>query len=151
MTCVAGAPGMGGPPQPPPPPKEFPGGAKKARTMLKELKAAFKTKTATEAFAAASDDPQERMQTLGPQLEGLTASVVKKYGFDGGFNEAMQSIAAVGGKEQDEKIRALMVSPPCFWLSQRTIIQWLKRCVTAGGLGRDHHWREKPAQAQGGE
>jgi hypothetical protein len=36
--------------------------------------------------------------------------VVKKYGFEGGFNEAMQSIAAVGGQEQDEKIRGLMVS-----------------------------------------
>jgi hypothetical protein len=45
------------------------------------------------------------MQSLGPQLEGFTAGVVKKYGFDGGFHEAMQSIAAVGGAEQDEKIR----------------------------------------------
>jgi hypothetical protein len=104
-----GGPGMGGPPAEPPPPKDFPGGAKKARTMLKELKAAFKTKTAVEAFAGAPSDPQERMQALGPQLEGFTASVVKKYGFEGGFNEAMQSIAAVGGKEQDEKIRGHMV------------------------------------------
>ena len=81
--------------------------------MLKELKAAFKTKAATEAFASAPQDPQGRMQTLGPQLENFAGSVVKKYGFDGGFNEAMQSIAAVGGKEQDEKIRAHMVSCGC--------------------------------------
>ena len=49
--------------------------------------------------------PQERMQTLGPKLETFTAGVTKKYGFDGGFHEAMQSIAAVGGEEKDEKIR----------------------------------------------
>ena len=45
------------------------------------------------------------MQTLGPKLETFTAGVTKKYGFDGGFHEAMQSIAAVGGEEKDEKIR----------------------------------------------
>lgn len=106
---MGGMGGMGGPPQQPPPPKEFPGGAKKARTMLKELKAAFKTKSAVEAFKSAPSEPQERMQTLGPQLDKLAAGVVKKYGFDA-FNEAMQSIAAVGGQEQDEKIRTHMVS-----------------------------------------
>ena len=49
---------MGGQPPPPPPPKPFPGGVKKARTMLKELKAAFKSKSALEAFASAPEEPQ---------------------------------------------------------------------------------------------
>ena len=49
---------MGGQPPPPPPPKPFPGGVKKARTMLKELKAAFKSKSALEAFASAPEETQ---------------------------------------------------------------------------------------------
>ena len=122
--------------------------------MLKELKAAFKSKSALEAFASAPEEPQvtvpsnllqvsqpsqhpplvqpacdrceltrgvicvrvlqERMQTLGPKLETFTAGVTKKYGFDGGFHEAMQSIAAVGGEEKDEKIRCATHTQPLF-------------------------------------
>ena len=55
---------MGGQPPPPPPPKPFPGGVKKARTMLKELKAAFKSKSALEAFASAPEEPQVTVQSL---------------------------------------------------------------------------------------
>ena len=106
-----GGPGGGGPPQPPPP-KPFPGGVKKARTMCKELRGALKSTTAKAAIKAAmgsdSDPPEQRMQTLGPVIEGLTAGVCKKYEFAGGFQEAMQSIAAIGGKEQDSKIRDMM-------------------------------------------
>ena len=104
-----GGPGQGGPPQPPPP-KDFPGGAKKARTMLKELRSALrksKEKIKT-VLSEANDNPETKMQKIGPLVDGLTAGVCKKYKFDNGFQEAMQSIAAVGAKEKDMKIRDMM-------------------------------------------
>ena len=114
MGGMGGPPGMGGmggggPPQPPPP-KDFPGGAKKARTMLKELRSVLKRDKDKIAavIAEAENTPESKMGKIGPMIEGATAGICKKYKFQNGFQEAMQSIAAVGAKENDMKIRDLM-------------------------------------------
>jgi hypothetical protein len=111
MGGMGGMGGGGGPPQPPPP-KPFPGGIKKARTMMKMLRSALTTQKAVaqikEARGGDGDEPGKRMATLGPVLEGLTKGVCEKFGFQNGFQEAMQSIAAEGGKAQDEKLRSMV-------------------------------------------
>ena len=36
-------------------------------------------------------------KAIGPIIEGVTRGTCEKYGFTGGFQEAMQSISAEGG------------------------------------------------------
>merc|ERR1719162_89023 len=93
---------MGGQAPKSPPPKPFPGGIKKARTMLKLMRSALRTTSAKKKLADASTgEGAARMQALGPVIDGLTRGTCEKYG----FQEAMQSISAEGGKTRDENIR----------------------------------------------
>ena len=79
---------------------------------MKMLRSALTTEKAVQQIDASrgkdDDSPSQRMATLGPVIEGLTRSVCDKYGFENGFQEAMQSIAAEGGKAQDEKLRGMI-------------------------------------------
>jgi hypothetical protein len=115
---MGGGGGGGMPPGRPPPIKDV--SLKDARRCLKELINALKPdssrKTITAALQRAANNPQAseikdakqaaeyRMQALMPALHQITGSVCNKYGFQGGFLEAMASISKHA--DDDEKIAA---------------------------------------------
>jgi hypothetical protein len=122
-------PGMGG--GPPPPPMEI--SLKDARRVLKEIVSALKQEKSGAAIQQAMTvaaknpqmaqikDPQQmaqmRMQTLAPVLQQITGSVVAKYGFKGGFMEAMASISKHAEKDPQiasnlSPLRSLLTGAP---------------------------------------
>jgi len=108
MDGKGGKGGKGGPP----PPKEMT--VKKARSMMKELRAALNSASALEAFAGVEGEGKERVEKVAPMAEKFAQSVVEKYGFEsgpqGGLQHAVQSAVASGegDGQADKKIRTVM-------------------------------------------
>lgn len=116
MKMNAAAEHMGGddtdPGGPLPPPK--PMTLKKARSMMKELRAALTAASARATFAAVEGEGNELAERRGPLVDQIAQSVFEKYGFEAGpqagLGEAVRAAMASGdgNGQHDRKIRTAM-------------------------------------------